>query len=115
MISTLAPVALSKSGARRCRGSAIWGPVNVTTRIVVPLNWAFDVGVLELQATSKPTIRTRALARYRLITSVLLQNPKIRSRQTPSQGARCHRLFGCLTRHQEFVKLRIAQIGSFGA
>src|SRR6266849_4136522 len=83
MISTLAPVALSKSGARRCRGSAIWGPVNVTTRIVVPLNWAFDVGVLELQATNKPTVRTRALARYRLITSVLLQKPEDPVAQTP--------------------------------
>jgi len=71
MTSTLAPVALSKSGARRCSGSAIWGPVKVTTRIVVPLNFAFDVGLLVLQAASSratPTAGTRALARCRLMS-----------------------------------------------
>src|SRR5882672_1251838 len=36
MTSTFAPVSLLKSGARRWSGSAICGPVNVTTRTVTP-------------------------------------------------------------------------------
>src|SRR5438309_11481498 len=36
MTSTFAPVSVLKSGARRCSGSAICGPVNVTTRTVTP-------------------------------------------------------------------------------
>src|SRR6267143_2154864 len=70
MTWTLAPVAFSKSGARRCSGSAICGPVNVTTRIVVPLKLPVEVELLELQAASRPTptAMTRALARYRLMS-----------------------------------------------
>src|SRR6267378_3734151 len=79
MIWTLAPVSFSKSGARRCSGSAIWGPVNVTTRIVVPANdWFDDVAGPLLQAarTPTPTNRTRALARTRLMSlfPLLLRN-----------------------------------------
>src|SRR6266568_5037543 len=65
MTSILAPVSFSKSGARRCSGSAIWGPVNVTTRTVVPLNWPFVFELLELQAASRPTPIKRARARVR--------------------------------------------------
>ena len=73
MTCTLAPVSFSKSGARRCSGSAIWGPVNVTTRIVVPLKLVLeDVLLLDplVQLTINPTpaTRTRALARNRLIS-----------------------------------------------
>jgi hypothetical protein len=75
MICTLAPVSFSKSGARRCSGSAICGPVKVTTRMVVPLYGWFDpVFDPPLQAAIRPTptIRTRARASCRLICFVPL-------------------------------------------
>src|SRR2546421_11179309 len=90
MIWTLAPVAFSKSGARRCSGSAIWGPVKVTTRIVVPLNcWFEDVfdPVLQAAITPIPTIRTRALARTRLISLI----PYVRNK---AAGPPDSRVFG---------------------
>src|SRR5690348_15590503 len=39
MTLILAPVSAWKSGARRCNGSAICGPVNVSTFTVTPANW----------------------------------------------------------------------------
>jgi hypothetical protein len=66
----LAPVALEKSGARRCKGSAICGPVKVTTRIVTPLNfWPELVLDPPPQAATNAaaTSMTRAFARYRLM------------------------------------------------
>src|SRR5690349_18836389 len=39
MTLILAPVSAAKSGARRCNGSAICGPVKVSTLTVTPANW----------------------------------------------------------------------------
>src|SRR6476661_7969816 len=39
MTLILAPVSLAKSGARRCSGSAIWGPLNVRMLTSTPANW----------------------------------------------------------------------------
>src|SRR5689334_25238134 len=39
MMFTFAPVSLAKSGARRCNGSAICGPVTVSTFTSTPANW----------------------------------------------------------------------------
>src|SRR2546428_1503003 len=53
MTSTFAPVSLLKSGARRWSGSAICGPVNVTTRTVTPANGcacAVAVGAVDCDA-----------------------------------------------------------------
>ena len=44
MTFTLAPVSFSKSGARRCIGSAICGPVKVMTLTVTPSNSPAEAG-----------------------------------------------------------------------
>src|SRR6267142_808347 len=90
MICTLAPVNFSKSGARRWSGSAICGPVKVTTRMVVPLYGWFDpVFDPPLQAAIRPapTIRTRALARCRLIASSPLNVDRTRWIRPGGQSA----------------------------
>src|SRR5438034_5602221 len=104
MIWTLAPVAFSKSRARRCSGSAIWGPVNVTTRTVTPLNfWPELVFEPLAQAAIKPTptTRPRAFARCRLMSIFSPLNPTLPL--APAQVPKPLNM-GCLTRSGRFVK-----------
>src|SRR5712691_12948165 len=88
MTSIFAPVSFSKSGARRCSGSAICGPVKVKTRTVTPLNLlfeeVFDVPFEQAAMTAAASARTRALVSCRLICSFPLSN------LSGPGGRKCH-------------------------
>src|SRR5712691_995608 len=61
MTSTFAPVSFSKSGARRWSGSAICGPVNVTTRTVVPAKfWVGDGATVAVVDCDAPGVGDEA-------------------------------------------------------
>ena len=109
MICTLAPVAFSKSGALRCSGSAICGPVNVSTRTVTPLNFWLEFVEFEPFAQAAinptPTNRTRALARCRLMSIFF---PYESGSDVGSGGAAGPLNMGCLAGSSQFVKLGAA-------
>ncbi len=68
MTFTLAPVSFSKSGARRCSGSAICGPVKVMMLMVTPSNSPASAGDCVSEVSAEPA-KSALLIRLELTIS----------------------------------------------
>src|SRR4029450_9043642 len=73
----LAPVRWLKSGARRCSGSAICGPVNVRTVTSTPLSWSAPVPWVDWVLLSLPPLQAAASSDTAAINAAQRENGRL--------------------------------------